>query len=116
MATDDAREFKIALCGDCKVGKSALAVRLTSEKFLSEYDPTIQDNFRIATQTEGQRIILNIIDTGGHQEFENVRNENIELADGFLLVFDVTNKKTMESIPILVKEIRQIKQCDAVPM
>ena len=41
MAAEPATEYKMVVLGGGAVGKTALTIRLVTQNFLAEYDPTI---------------------------------------------------------------------------
>ena len=51
-------EYKIVVLGGGGVGKSALTIRLVSDDFLEEYDPTIEDSYRKQTELDGKSVML----------------------------------------------------------
>jgi GTPase SAR1 family protein len=44
---------------------------------------------------------IDILDTAGQEDYPVVRDGYIKHGDGFLLVFDLTNPKTLESVKSL---------------
>ena len=50
MSGDDA-EYRLVVLGSGGVGKSALTIRLITDNFLEEYDPTIEDSYRKQAST-----------------------------------------------------------------
>ena len=57
------RDIKIIILGSDGVGKSALNIRLVSDNFLEEYDPTIESGYRKTVEVDGNLWILDILDT-----------------------------------------------------
>jgi small GTP-binding protein len=57
--------YKIAVLGDGGVGKSAITIQFTSGIFATDYDPTIEDAYRIDVEVDGEVVGLDIIDTAG---------------------------------------------------
>ena len=53
-------EFKIAVLGKSLVGKSALTFRFINDKFPTEHDTTIEDQYRIDVNIEGYDCRLGI--------------------------------------------------------
>jgi len=47
---------------------------------------------------QGDEVQIDILDTAGQEDYPAVRDGYLKHGDGFLLVFDLTNKETFESI------------------
>lgn len=56
---------KIAVLGESGVGKSALAVRMITGRFLHHYDPTLEDEYHTEVHTNGKKRSVSIMDTAG---------------------------------------------------
>jgi len=56
-------ECKAVLFGCEGVGKSTLTVQFVYGYFISDYDPTIEDNYRKMVEKDGKKVILDILDT-----------------------------------------------------
>ena len=67
MQTKIARmdSIKIAILGESGVGKSALAVRMITGRFLHHYDPTLEDEYHCEVRANGQQRSVSIMDTAG---------------------------------------------------
>jgi GTPase KRas len=65
---------------------------------LEVWDPTIEDNYskhiKINFANSDYNIQLNILDTAGQEEYKALRGEYMRAAQGFLLVFDLSNEKS----------------------
>lgn len=59
------KQMKLAVLGAAGVGKSAMIVRFITGRFLHHYDPTLEDEYSIETEVEGQRCSVSILDTAG---------------------------------------------------
>lgn len=58
-------ELSVVVIGGAGVGKTSLTVALTTGKFSSEYNPTIEDQYTKELKVDGEKFILNILDTAG---------------------------------------------------
>jgi GTPase KRas protein len=56
---------------------------------MEEYDPTIEDNYRMQVVIDGQVCTLDIIDTAGQDGYDAILDQYIRTGDGYLLVFAV---------------------------
>lgn len=86
--------------GDAGVGKSCLIKRFCEQKFYSKYTSTIGVDFGVKkVEYAGTEIRVNLWDMAGGGEFREVRNELYQDAEGILLVFDVSSRRTFDSLP-----------------
>jgi len=104
------KEYKIVVLGGGGVGKSALTIRLVSDEFLEEYDPTIEDSYRKQCELDGQTVMLDVLDTAGQDDFAALRDAWMREAEGFLLVFSITKRATFDEAKELRTRILRVKE------
>mmetsp|Transcript_86877 Transcript_86877/g.106558 ORF Transcript_86877/g.106558 Transcript_86877/m.106558 type:complete len:198 (+) Transcript_86877:85-678(+) len=109
-STKQDQDYKIVVLGGGGVGKSALTIRLVTDNFLDEYDPTIEDSYQCGLSVDGVREELDILDTAGQDQFEALQDHWIRESDAFLLVYSITNKRTLEHCQTLYKKIKRNKE------
>jgi len=90
--------YSIAIMGPGAVGKSAMTVQYVQGVFARDYDPTIEDAYRKATVVDGQNCLLDILDTAGQEDFTALRSTWMRERDGFILVFAVNARDTMDDL------------------
>eukprot|EP01083_Nonionella_stella_P044385 119504_1 len=66
-------EFNIFMKGPGAVGKTSITIVFLCGVFSSEYEPTIEDFYRKEIIVDGHRVVLNIYDTAGQEEFSHER-------------------------------------------
>jgi len=113
---DHSQEYKIVVLGGGGVGKSALTIRLVTDNFLDEYDPTIEDSYRKQVEIDGKSALLDILDTAGQEEFASMQDQWIREGQGFLLVFSICNQSTFGEIEEFRRKILRVKDVASVPM
>ena len=110
-----AQDIKIIVIGDSSTGKSSFVNYITkltdirNYKFQKNYDPT--NNFdlnQISLDTNKGKIIIDLWDTAGQEKYGKLRNAYIKGADGVLVFYDISEKKTIENVPTWLKQIQQI--------
>mmetsp|Transcript_29233 Transcript_29233/g.93649 ORF Transcript_29233/g.93649 Transcript_29233/m.93649 type:complete len:191 (+) Transcript_29233:277-849(+) len=116
MATGGGEEYKLVVLGGGGVGKSALTIRLITDNFLEEYDPTIEDSYRKMMTIDEEPAVLDILDTAGQEEYSSMQDQWIRDGKGFLLVYSITDPNSFEEINSFISKILRIKDADAVPM
>jgi len=109
-------ENKIVVLGGGGVGKSALTIRLVTDNFLEEYDPTIEDSYRKQVNIDGTVALLDILDTAGQEEFASMQDQWIREGKGFLLVYTITSMSSFEEMKKFHKSILRTKDADKVPL
>lgn len=109
MFTEETADMKIAVLGDTLVGKSALTFRFINNKFPTEHDTTIEDQYSITQQVEGITCRMQILDTAGQDDYQTMLDTWIIGSDGFLLVYSITDTESFESTKKKVERIRNNK-------
>ncbi|XP_019955907.1 rho-related GTP-binding protein RhoH [Paralichthys olivaceus] len=89
---------KCVLVGDSGVGKTALLVRFTSETFPDTYKPTVFDNTGVEVYMDGVQISLGLWDTGGNDNFRQIRPRSYQQADVVLICYSVANPNSLANI------------------
>jgi len=113
---DSPHEYKLVVLGGGGVGKSALTIRLVTDNFLDEYDPTIEDSYRKQVVIDGSPALLDILDTAGQEEFSSMQDQWMRDGKGFLLVYNITSKPTFDEVNNLYEKILRTKDANKVPI
>ncbi|XP_068958818.1 ras-like protein [Petaurus breviceps papuanus] len=108
--------YNLVVMGTSCVGKSALTVHLVHNRFVEEYDPTIEDSYLLQTVVDGEACQLDILDTTGLEEYYRLRDQYMRWGEGFLFVYAVDDLYSFESVHGLWDKLRRIKKTDYVPM
>ena len=85
----------MVVVGDGAVGKTCLVTSYGKNGFISEYVPTVATNFESKIEYEGRTIALDIWDTGGQDEFREVRKTTYAKADVFIFCFAVDQETSL---------------------
>lgn len=102
-------EIKIVLLGDTAVGKSSLVQRFCADKFEDKYKITIGGAYlqKEVKLKNGDTLKLHIWDTGGQEKFRSLANLYYKDSVAAILVYDVTNKESLDSLDYWVKELKE---------
>lgn len=92
------RRFMFAMLGAAAVGKSAITLRYVSNKFVKDYDPTIEDFYAKTVQIDNEATQISILDTAGMEDYESLIDHWIEKKDAFILVYSVQLPETMQRL------------------
>ena len=110
---DNYINFKVIIVGDSGVGKSCLLKRAVQNRFEANYQATIGFEFLLMHfQVNELKIKLQIWDTCGQEMYRSLIQgfyRNTSLA---LVVYDINNIKTYDSLDIWLKDIRQHTEQD----
>lgn len=97
---------KILLLGSECSGKSSLIKRFKDNIFEETYEPTIQNNIKKLFIMNNESIELEIIDFEGQTEFTIYTPNKFSFGiNGYMLVYEITNKKSFELIKIIKEKL-----------
>jgi len=97
---------KIAMIGDSGVGKSCLVLRFADDVYSETYISTIGVDFKRRTiEYNGETIQLQIYDTAGQERFVALAASYYEEVDGFILVYDITNKPSFQNVEPWLEDV-----------
>ena len=91
---------KICLLGEANVGKTSLVYRFIENKFRDNYKSTLGVNLlkKDMNITGYGAVSCQIWDLGGQESFKSLRKLYLEGANGALIIYDMTKRKTFEKI------------------
>ena len=91
--------FKILILGDSNVGKTSFITRYVEDNFSDTTFQTIgQETYNKELIRNNQNIILQIYDTCGQERFQSISKNYYKVADGIILLYDITNISSFDSI------------------
>ncbi len=92
--------YKTLVVGPRNVGKSSLVRRFLSDKFSGSYTATVGVAMGVGKfEFPEGRVVLSLVDLGGQESFRSLRNRFYQGAHHVILVFDVTSRKTFDTVP-----------------
>ncbi|XP_065196243.1 ras-related protein Rab-3-like [Sycon ciliatum] len=91
--------FKLLIVGNSGVGKTALLFRYVDNSFSEAFISTVGIDFKVKTVVrQGKKIKLQIWDTAGQERYKAITSAYFRGAMGFLLVFDIMNRESFDSV------------------
>ena len=91
--------LKVIILGDSGVGKTSLMNQYVNKKFNAQYKATIGADFLTKEVTVEDRLVtMQIWDTAGQERFQSLGVAFYRGADSCVLVFDVVQPKTFDSL------------------
>ena len=98
--------FKIVLIGDSGVGKTNILSRYISNEFSLTTQATVGVEFGSKIIKRGEKLIkLQIWDTAGQERYKSITSAYYKGAKGALIVYDITNRFTFESVDKWVQDL-----------
>lgn len=110
------KEYKLVVVGGGGVGKSALTIQLVQSHFVDEYDPTIEDSYRKPCTIDEEQVLLDVLDTAGQEEYSAMREQYMRTGEGFLLVYSINLRDSLEELQQFYEQIQRVKDLDHVPV
>jgi len=107
-------KVKAVIIGDGASGKTCMAVVYQGLPFPDDYVPTVLENFTSNANIGDTKVELNLWDTAGQEEFDQIRKIAYHNADVVLLTFSLNNPDSYDNIkekwiPDAKKEMPQAK-------
>ena len=102
-------DIKIITLGNTSVGKSSFILKYIENKFTYNYTTTLGLDFKQKKikLKNGKEVRLRIFDTAGQERFRSVSVSFIKKADGVILIYDISNRESFDSIGEWIKNIRE---------
>ena len=114
--TDLANSIKIVILGASGVGKSSILTRYVRKEFITMLSSTIGVDFMKAdVELEGGvKKKFTIWDTAGSERFRGVASSYFKGAMGIIVVFNYTEKESLDQCDLINDEIKNYGESDAV--
>ncbi|CAJ1431527.1 unnamed protein product [Effrenium voratum] len=107
----EVKDIKLMTVGDAGVGKSALVRAFCEEANAQNEEATVGADFKVRMlKHAGKDFRVNIWDSSGELRFLEVRNEFYREAQGVILVFDVTSRRSFQNLEKWMDEVAKYAQ------
>ncbi|KAJ3446164.1 ras and ef-hand domain-containing protein [Anaeramoeba flamelloides] len=90
------------------VGKTCLLLRFSEDEFDFNLPPTVGIDLRMRTlRINGERVRIQVWDTAGQERFRKITSSYYRGAQGILLTFSVTDRKSFDNIHSWTEDINK---------
>ncbi|CAD7969214.1 unnamed protein product [Amoebophrya sp. A120] len=105
-------KFKLVTVGDSGVGKSCLLTRFVQDFYADFHVSTIGVDFKtVVTMVKGKLVKLQLWDTAGQERFSVVTGNYYRNSDGFIFVYDATNRTSFDHVDQWMEQVQQHHDC-----
>jgi Ras-related protein Rab-11A len=99
--------FKVVIVGDSGVGKTNILLRYLKNEFNEESKATVGVEFGTKKmKIDNSNIKVQIWDTAGQERYRSITSAYYRGAHGALVVYDITSKKTFDSVEKWVNDLK----------
>lgn len=113
ISVSEELEIKMAVLGKSLVGKSALTYRFISNKFPTEHDTTIEDQYKVSKVIDSVKCRLEILDTAGQDDYQSMLDSWISFSEGFILVYAIDDLESFDNVKKKYERITKMKPTDS---
>ena len=98
---------QLLIIGDSTVGKTSILSRFANGTFNANYLATVGlDNFTKDETIDDKNVHIKIWDTAGQERFKALTKGFFRNAEGIMIVYDVTNQETFDSLKNWIQSIK----------
>jgi len=109
------KQRKICVMGFRAVGKSTITIQFVESHSPETYNPTIENTYKKLIKHQGQEYATEIIDTAGQDEYSILNNKYSIGIHGYILVYSVTSRSSLETIKALNDKILNSLGTEKIP-
>ncbi|TRY83708.1 hypothetical protein DNTS_018514 [Danionella cerebrum] len=88
-------EVNIVILGGRGSGKSALTVKFLTKRFISEYDPSLEDTYTSEEVVDQQPVLVKVMDTADQDGPMNCERY-LSWANAFIVVYSINSRHSFE--------------------
>ena len=75
---------------------------------MTQYDPTIEANYRKQISINDFPVMIDILDTSGQEDYSVLRDQYMRMGDGFLMVYSITNPASLQCLTALYSQALEL--------
>ncbi|KAL6080139.1 tRNA A64-2'-O-ribosylphosphate transferase [Balamuthia mandrillaris] len=104
--------YKVVMVGPGGCGRNAFIVRYVNGSFITKYDPVIADEYMTTAVVDGVEVILDLVVTGGQEEYAALREQFEKVADGILVLYSINSRASFDLVRRYVQSVLRSRGCD----
>ena len=105
------KKIKILILGNTSVGKTSFILKYANNYFQEEYLSSIGIDFKVKEIIiKDNKYKLILYDTAGQERFKSLSLNVLKNADGVILIYDITDIKSFQSISEWIKNVKEMKR------
>jgi len=102
-------KVRLMLIGNSTVGKTSIIKRFCKNKFTNSFISSIGIDFETKyVKIDNKTINLQIWDTAGQERYKVISRNYFNQSDGFIIVYDITNRKTFDDVVNWIEQIQEL--------
>ncbi|XP_046676235.1 ras-like protein family member 11B [Homalodisca vitripennis] len=106
---------RIAVLGMINVGKSALTVRYLTRRYIGEYRSNTDLLYRQTVTINSTPVEVEIIDVSGDSRDASFPTEQVQWADGCLIVYAITDRKSFDYAMDTLDNLQKLRANNSLP-
>ena len=100
--------LKFLIIGDSGVGKTSLFLNFIKDTFCEKTQTTIGVDFRNKIiEIDGKIVKIQVWDTAGQEMYRSLSKSFYKIANGVILVFDLTNEESFDNLKHWISELNE---------
>ena len=113
MSEEPCLSINLITLGNTEVGKTAYLIRNAENKFRPSLSTVGIDTRNKKIELEnGKKVNVKFFDTSGQERYRSLSANFIKRADGIILMYDITNRESFDTISKWWNDIKEHKESD----
>jgi small GTP-binding protein len=108
--SDIEEKINILILGNTAVGKTSYILKYTEDEFQEMYLATVGIDFKVkVVKINNVSYRVYFYDTTGQEKYKSISLNMIKNANGIILMYDITKRKSFDSINEWIESVKNVK-------